>query len=555
MRLLGGIRLSRHRGEEDPSTSPVRQRATIVDLVEQRGDTLVDVAEDLDVSAIKLTPFQRPDIGKWLNERPGEFDGVVWSKLDRAVRSMSDLHELSRWAVEHRKLLIFASGPGGGAMELDFRSGPLAPVTQLLLTVLAFAAEMEAFAIVERNTETRAHMRSIGRWGGGMYPYYLTPVKAASGVGYTLALNPDTEPIAREIVDRVLDGESKNAVARDLTDRGVLSPRDYRRVAKGKERKGYAWSVNNLTEMLTARALMGHAEFDGRPILDPEGNPVVRAEALIDLTTFQRLQRIIEDAAVAHRGKRPTGPAHLLLDIGVCALCGEPMYSRHQPYRSSRQPGAPKVYRDYLGCRSAWGHNRRQSADERCAAASVWRWPTEALAGDVLMDQIGHLEVLTPTVIPGVSWVAEIQQTEEILTDLIQMVAGKSDAVKRIYERQIAEVSLRLETLTAHPETQDRVELTPTGQTYRQMWDGADADVRRKLLIEAGVRVEVAKASPDGSLTVGLFERPEGRNDVAVSTTVRDGVQLAMWLPVDLAERATRQAEPFGRTVALQLAR
>lgn len=546
--------MSRHRGEEDPSTSPVRQRATVVDLVEQRGDTLVDIAEDLDVSAIKLTPFQRPDIGKWLNERPGEFDGVVWPRLDRAVRSMSDLHELSRWAVEYRKLLIFASGPGGGAMELDFRSGPLAPVTQLLLTVLAFAAEMEAFAIVERNTETRAHMRSIGRWGGGMYPYYLTPVKGASGVGYTLVLNPDTQPVAAEIVNRVLEGESKNAVARDLTARGILSPRDYRRVAKKKEKVGYAWSVNNLTEMLTARALMGHAEFDGRPILDPEGNPVVRAEALIDLPTFQTLQRIIDEAAIAHRGKKRSGPSHLLLDIGFCALCGEPMYSRHQAYRNSRKPGAPKVYRDYLGCRSAWGHNRRQDADTRCTAPSIWRWPTEAIVGDILMDQIGHLEVLTPSVIPGVSWAAEIQQAEEILTDLIQMSAGKSDAVKRIYERQIAEVSIRLETLTANPETEDRVELTPTGQTYRQTWDGADSDVRRNLLIEAGVRVEIAKASSDGSLTVGLFERPEGRSDVAVSTIIRDGVYVAMWLPVDLAERATRQ--PYGgRTVPLQLVR
>jgi hypothetical protein len=86
---------------------------------------VIDKAVDPDVSAYKVAPWQRPDIGDWLKNRTGEFDIVAWSRLDRAVRRMSDMSRLADWAREHGKTLAFCSGPGG-TLVLDMTSAPAA---------------------------------------------------------------------------------------------------------------------------------------------------------------------------------------------------------------------------------------------------------------------------------------------------------------------------------------------------------------------------------------------------------------------------------------------
>src|SRR5262249_16035892 len=91
-RVVGGLRLSDYDGpEEDPSTSPVRQRLIIEEWAEREGSTVVGWAEDLDVSASKVGPFARPALGDWLTYRTSEYDALAFWRLDRAVRSMNDM--------------------------------------------------------------------------------------------------------------------------------------------------------------------------------------------------------------------------------------------------------------------------------------------------------------------------------------------------------------------------------------------------------------------------------------------------------------------------------
>ncbi|MDT5021501.1 MAG: site-specific recombinase, partial [Mycobacterium sp.] len=88
MRALIIIRLSR---VTDATTSPERQLQTCRELCDQRGYEVVGVAEDLDVSAGSTTPFDRPQIGDWLTNRLGEFDVLVFYRMDRLVRRLLDL--------------------------------------------------------------------------------------------------------------------------------------------------------------------------------------------------------------------------------------------------------------------------------------------------------------------------------------------------------------------------------------------------------------------------------------------------------------------------------
>ncbi|MEU0939429.1 recombinase family protein [Embleya sp. NPDC005971] len=77
---------------------------------------------DLDVSASKTSPFDRPDLGEWLR-KPAEYDAIVFWRFDRAIRSMADMSKLAEWAREHGIMIVFAEGLGGsGPMVFDFRN-------------------------------------------------------------------------------------------------------------------------------------------------------------------------------------------------------------------------------------------------------------------------------------------------------------------------------------------------------------------------------------------------------------------------------------------------
>ena len=128
-RALLAIRLS---VRTDETTSPERQEEACRSAATHYGLSVAGVASDIDVSATKTTPWERPELGKWLNDRSHEFDAVIWWKLDRAVRSMADMSELVRWARTHGKRLIFAEGPGGGSMELDLTGDEFEALQQVL---------------------------------------------------------------------------------------------------------------------------------------------------------------------------------------------------------------------------------------------------------------------------------------------------------------------------------------------------------------------------------------------------------------------------------------
>ena len=183
-RALSAIRLS---VTTDETTAPGRQREANEKTAANLGAAIVGEAEDLDVSASKTTPFQRPSLGPWL-KRPQDFDLIIFWRLDRAVRSMADMSALVSWAREHGKRLVFAEGPGGGRLELDMTN----VVGELIATLLAFAAQMEAQSIAERVSGAQAAMRMMPlRWRGSRPHYGYIPAPLEGG-GWTLV--PDAEP-------------------------------------------------------------------------------------------------------------------------------------------------------------------------------------------------------------------------------------------------------------------------------------------------------------------------------------------------------------------------
>ncbi|WP_433612850.1 recombinase family protein [Dactylosporangium sp. CA-139114] len=519
VRALGVVRLSRHSGHpNDPSTSPDRQRDAVVAEAARRGMTIVGWAEDLGVSAAKVPPWDRPDLGPWL-QRPDEWDALIFWKLDRLCRSVGDFATMVNWlqpdrgaAFQHHRLPAIDKPKNlvstTGEVDLSTNMG------RAMATIVAVFAELEASIIQERVNDARTEMYEQKRWPGGRYPYGYQPVRLKTG-GWVLEPNPDTMPIVAELVDRVLKGEPAYAVQLDFDKRGIPTP-------KG----GTSWTQVNVGKMLRSRALLGEYTFES--ITGDDAVPVdpKRAEPLISAAQWNALQERLSKNGTR---QRVTG-ASMLLDVAFCAACGEPMYLRTMRQKNANKSEVLYEYR-YYGCGGNW--SRRVKCE---AKASIRAEKLEAIISDAIMTAIGDLEMTRTERVPGVSYAAELEDLRRTLDDLIARTAGKSAAVAAVYEPRIVATEAKIDELSALPEQPPTVRNVGTGQTYRQLWEAADVAGRRQLLLESKVKVEAIKVG-DGGLKLGRFERPDGFA-VGVATVV-DGVQVVMYLPEGLAARAT----------------
>ncbi|MFE7189469.1 recombinase family protein [Kitasatospora sp. NPDC057541] len=88
VRAVAGSRVSDTHGDEGKVSHLVQAESATRHALAKEWE-IVGSFEDLDVSA-EVTPWKRPDLGPWLTERQGEWDALVWAKVDRAFRSAKD---------------------------------------------------------------------------------------------------------------------------------------------------------------------------------------------------------------------------------------------------------------------------------------------------------------------------------------------------------------------------------------------------------------------------------------------------------------------------------
>lgn len=500
LRALSAIRLS---VRTDETTSPGRQRAANSAEAARRGAVVIGEAEDLDVSATKTTPFDRPELGAWL-QRPDDYDMIIWWRMDRAVRSMADMADLGRWAKQHGKLLVFAEGPGGSPMEMDFRTA--SPVSELIMTLLAFSAQMESTAIRERVTGAMATLRSQGRYSGGLPPFGYQKVENPDGPGFKLAPDPEAVKILTRIVRRVLAGDSLSAIAYDLNEQGILVPRDYAAVRAGRKPGGvrhgqyherFRWTSGTLSKVLRTPALMGHRVHKGRTVRDSDGKPVLIGEPVLDAEVYYALQDALT-ARTPQKSRTRKDTQALLLGIAKCAGCGGNMYL-------SKRAGG----QDY-NCRAT-------SRGVRCPAAAGMRadWLEEWTSAQFLA-RLGHMPVTKVVKRKGYDPTPELREVEAELKALYaDRDMRRSATGRRIWQEEVATLERRAEALENTPRQEARTEIVETGETYAQFWARHDTAGRRRLLLEAGARVVVSKGRSGGGA-----ERLAGPDESRLSFTI-----------------------------------
>ncbi|MFE3270625.1 recombinase family protein [Streptomyces sp. NPDC059215] len=368
------------------TTSPGRQRTTIQLRSEQLGFTLIAEAEDLGVSARTASPFERPSLSSWL-QRPDEYDAIVWSHVDRAVRSVAHMSELIEWSHEHATTLVF--GMPEEHQPLVVTSQADGDVIRRCMN-LAHVAEQETRTISARLTSAHEVLRSTGRYGGGLVPFGYRKAPHPSGVGWCLTPDPETITVVRAIVADVHAGLSLIAIARKLEAAGIPVPRDRHAQLQGRPTGGrrhgrdferFRWTAGSLSKILRTPALMGHRVHKGQTVQDAEGAPVLIGPPLLTEEEFRALRGVLDARSKGtHPKRRETS---LMIGVAYCAGCGGRMYfAARKAY----------TYGDYVCRASARGTTCSAPASIRASwldAYTVSRY-REAFAtnGDVTREQL-----------------------------------------------------------------------------------------------------------------------------------------------------------------------
>lgn len=518
MRGLKAIRLSK---VTDDTTSPERQDLACNAEAARRNIQLLDeVALDLDVSASKVSPFKRPQLGPWLNERNDEFDALLFWRLDRAVRSMSDLNELLAWAKEHKKLIIFCEGPGSD-LDLDMTKNKLSPITVMILTVVAFAAELESMAISERVTSTQKYLRQQGLWRGGPLPYGRIAVKQDGG-GWKLARDPQTYPILREIVERTLEGESALVIAHDLNERGIPTWTD------PDGTKGRRWSHATIIRMLKGKDLLGEATHNGEVVRDEAGKPILRSDPLVTEEEWASIQAILRDRAYSRT--RVQSP-NLVLDVAFCAACGQKIYKQENFKKANGV-----TYR-YYHC---FGRTKRLSA-VHCTQKGIPVQLIDERIDALVVHKIGDLEVKRKEYRPGEDNSEELTQVTRLLDELEEEQDLGLIRSREIYLRRKQTLMERYNSLSATPIVKAGWNWVSTGKTYAEVWPDLDASAKRQLLLDAGLRIYLGRGNDLTAAETALsgqYENATGR--FGAGQIESDGVKLYFLWEGELTQKIDR---------------
>lgn len=467
---------------KDPSTSPERQQEHCINLIRARDWTPVDVAEDLDVSATKFSPFNRPNLGPWLTEpdKIAQWDVLVVWRLDRLVRSSKDLADLLAWCQENGKNFVSATE----GFDLS------TPFGKAMATIIAALGELEADTVSVRVADAHRALRTTDRLPSGVPPFGFVPVPHPSGRGIGYAPDPDMQEQLRRMASWFLSGWSYSRISVRLTEDGVLMAKDRSRARTGKEPLRSPWSDRAVKACLTSPATQGWkmhgGNSEGRPVLDESGAMVRVAPPTFDDETWELIQARAAERLMS--GNRRTHSPNPLLGIGRCGVCGRGLTQQFNHDRKT-----VKAYRRY----------RCGRAPRVCKGVSGNADQVDALVERAFLLAYGDWHVRERVFVPGSDNRIEIESLRGSLARLrAESDAGLVDD-QDDYLRRLQAISGRLRELEREPYRASGWRYEQTDQTYREAWRQADTEGRRKLLSDAGASV-ILHRSPRGKPSVEI---------------------------------------------------
>lgn len=491
MKALIVTRLSRL---VDESSSAERQQQDCREVCERHGWEVIGVAEDLNVSAGKTSPFQRPELGRWLGDgvsNPGrmhEIDVIVFWRLDRLVRSVTQLAEMISWAERFGVTLKSAT-----ESHFDLSSS----MGKVIASMVASFAEMELEAIRERITADQQHRVRSGLYRGGKMPFGYRVEPRSDGTGKQLVPDPEQGKIVRRLVEGILAGKSANQLAFELNGEGIPCSADLTAIREGKKPTGGSWHGGHIKRLLLSPALRGLVETsdplldqNGRPVIkngrkqygkryvlrNEDGTPVQRAEPLISSDEYAKLRKILDDRAVGQRPNRAT--VSLLTGVLFCGSCGS------VTYRMKGGKGRRVRYR----CDSA----RRPEVECHNPVLTVdFEWANNAVETQLLSLMEGSMK-RRRVWDPGTDTLEEQTALQESLDGMIDKIGTPpfliGTSAYESLERKIEALSVKIDELKKTKGIPAGWKWEETGETFADWWHRISLQEKNQFLKNSEVR-------------------------------------------------------------------
>lgn len=446
-RVIGYARISK---ATDESTSIERQREIIAATCQARGWALVDIIEDVDVSATK-TGIDRPGLSRVRDVvATGHADVVMVWRVDRAARSVSNLSALvDEWAA-HGAALVSATEP----FDTTTAAGTA------MMQMLGIFAEFEAATIRDRVIAARAALVAARRYPGGAPPYGYRVVPNPDGAGKALELDPVEVAFLRQAADMILAGKSAYAATAALNAAGSVPHR------------ADAWSLTSLRIALTQEAVLGRMTHRGKVVTGDDGLPLTVWEPALPADDVARLRVILAPTKTVG-GERKRRARLLSGGLLRCSTCGGSM-------RVNKTGGSNPVVRySCQGKSDGTGCQRGVSI----VAERIEEHVTAEFLGTV-----GRFEVV------------EIRETVQDRAELAAVEAAikaASDELRDADEDREDELMSDLRKLKARRRdleavpAEPTVAMIPTGQTFAEAWEARDVDGRRDLLSDAVAHIVI----------------------------------------------------------------
>lgn len=458
--------------QDDGKTSHVTQNTTGTKFSDEQQCILVGEVEDLDVSAIKLGPWERPDLKVWLTDRAHEFDVLIFSKTDRVFRRADDSFLLTQWAKQHKKILVLVDD----GIVIDFytpedQQDPMtAMLSRMFLFMASFFAEMEARRFVQRAKDRAGALRHTDRWSHSAPPFGFKIVGHPSGEGKSLAHDDWPQEVLHFAAQKLLSGWSPNKIRTVFNDERVLTSNDWLRLTKNRVIKESKWTPSRVRRMLTSPATQGWKMGpNDRQVLTSEGEPIRVGPPSFDDDTWNQIQQtIIQRAYGTPMNQNSPNP---LLGVAKCGVCKRNLRQRNQEK-------GPKTY-SYQLC-------------EHCPIGSGVSSDMEALVYDEFITHYANRRIRIKTWVEGSDVSSELEQTLLTISNLREdraMGLFTTPEDQAVFRNQMTTLIAKRDQLASMPITKPGWALVESDETYGDVWAEAGSEYRREMLIAAGVSI------------------------------------------------------------------
>src|SRR5215212_738958 len=365
MRVIVYSRVSTDAQERDGTSLDTQERACL-GFARQQGWRVVEAIRD---TASGYT-LDRPGMERIRRlMRDGAGDVVLSYAVDRLARNQTKL-----------AVLLDEAEEAGVALECVTEKVEDSPLGKLVMSLRAFAAEVEREKMGERTTRGKIERARTGRmpqaFGRGCYGYLYNPSTAQREI------EPFQAEVVRRIFTRYTELRSFDRVCTELIRDGITTfdgghwrPIGVRRVLQNESYVGRL--IYRRTRWIRARGKDGrmHRKQVERPVED-HIEIVGASPQIVDVALWQRVQQIITDAERTRRAPTPARTYELRGRM-TCGVCGASMVGQTLKVKDKPYP--------YYRCRFAYDRLSGRRCDGRYVRAveledGIWREVTAVLS-------------------------------------------------------------------------------------------------------------------------------------------------------------------------------